>query len=194
MGCPINLVLASSSPRRRQLLTEMGWSSFKTRPAELDETPLMGEKPEEMVLRLAENKALAVGMHYALDTSVWILGADTTVNVGGIILEKPLDRRDAFRMIKLLAGKTHLVHTGIALVSSGAGNRFGHPRPPVVRRWCEAGAEVVDTARAGAIRVWLGAAGLQMQERRPSRPRLWDAARRRNRTAGLCYAPEMQRP
>ncbi len=119
MGCPINLVLASSSPRRRQLLTEMGWSSFKTRPAELDETPLMGEKPEEMVLRLAENKALAVGMHYALDTSVWILGADTTVNVGGIILEKPLDRRDAFRMIKLLAGKTHLVHTGIALVSSG---------------------------------------------------------------------------
>jgi Nucleotide-binding protein implicated in inhibition of septum formation len=49
MGCPINLVLASSSPRRRQLLTEMGWSSFKIRPAELDETPLMGEKPEEMV-------------------------------------------------------------------------------------------------------------------------------------------------
>ena len=82
----------------------------------------------------------------------------------------------------------------LALVSSGAGNRFGHPRPPVVRRWCDAGAEVVDTARAGAIRVWLGAEGLQVQERRVAHPRLWDAARRRNGMAGLCYAPEMQRP
>ena len=82
----------------------------------------------------------------------------------------------------------------LALVSSGAGNRFGHPRKDVVQRWCRAGAEVVDTARAGAIRVWLGVEGLQMQERRASRSRLWDAARRRNGTAGLCYVPEMQRP
>ena len=82
----------------------------------------------------------------------------------------------------------------LALVSSGAGNRFGHPRKDVVQRWCHAGAEVVDTARAGAIRVWLGADGLQLQERRASRSRLWDAARRRNGTAGLCYVPEMQRP
>jgi competence protein ComEC len=82
----------------------------------------------------------------------------------------------------------------LALVSSGAGNRFGHPKPGVVRRWCDAGAEVVDTARAGAVRVWLGRRGLQLDERRGSRPRLWDAARRRHGTAGLCYAPETQRP
>ena len=82
----------------------------------------------------------------------------------------------------------------LAVVSSGAGNRFGHPRAPVVRRWCQAGAEVVDTARAGAIRIWLGGGGLQVQERRAAHPRLWDAARRRSGTAGLCYAPEMQRP
>ena len=82
----------------------------------------------------------------------------------------------------------------LALVSSGAGNRFGHPRQDVVGRWCESGAEVVDTARGGATRIWMGADGLHLQERRTSRPRLWDAARRRNGTAGLCYAPEMQRP
>jgi competence protein ComEC len=78
----------------------------------------------------------------------------------------------------------------LAVVSSGAGNRFGHPKPQVVRRWCEAGAEVVDTARAGTVRVWLGHDGLQLDERRASRPRLWDAVRRRHRAAGLCYAPE----
>lgn len=120
MDRTINLILASASPRRRQLLTEMGWRSFKTHPADLDESPLIHENPEEMVLRLAENKALAVGMHYCDDSSAWILGADTTVNVDGMILEKPRDRKDAFRMIKLLAGRTHLVHTGIALVSLGA--------------------------------------------------------------------------
>lgn len=78
----------------------------------------------------------------------------------------------------------------LALISSGAGNRFGHPKPGVVRRWCDAGAEVVDTARSGAVRVWLGVDGLQVQERRVSWLRLWDAARRRNGVAGLCYRPD----
>jgi competence protein ComEC len=78
----------------------------------------------------------------------------------------------------------------LALVSSGAGNRFGHPKPRVVRRWCQSGAEVVDTARAGAVRVWLLRAGLHLRERRAGQPRWWDAARRRHGTAGLCYAPE----
>jgi len=78
----------------------------------------------------------------------------------------------------------------LALISSGAGNRFGHPKPAVVRRWCGAGAEVVDTARSGAVRVWLRENGTQIQERRVSWPRFWDAARRRNGVAGLCYRPE----
>ena len=82
----------------------------------------------------------------------------------------------------------------LAVVSSGAGNRFGHPRRDVVKRWCEAGAELVDTARSGAIRIWLGRAGLQMDERRASRARSWDGARRRHGAAGLCYAQETQRP
>lgn len=90
------------------------------------------------------------------------------------------------------SGPAFIKATGasLALVSSGAGNRFGHPKPVVVRRWCDAGAEVVDTARSGAVRVWLGVEGLQMQERRVSWPRLWDAARRRNGAAGLCYPPD----
>jgi competence protein ComEC len=82
----------------------------------------------------------------------------------------------------------------LALVSSGAGNRFGHPRAEVVARGCGAGAEGVDTARSGALRVWLSADGLQLDERRASHARLWDAARRRGQAAGLCYPPETQRP
>lgn len=82
----------------------------------------------------------------------------------------------------------------LALVSSGADNRFRHPRPPVVRRWCGAGAEVLDSARSGAIRVWLGRDGLRLREQRSFHPRPWDAVRRRGETAGLCYAPEFSRP
>ncbi|TLX21315.1 DNA internalization-related competence protein ComEC/Rec2 [Thermomonas fusca] len=82
----------------------------------------------------------------------------------------------------------------LALVSTGADNRFRHPRPPVVRRWCGAGAEVLDSARSGAIRVWLGRDGLRLREQRSFHPRPWDAVRRRGETAGLCYAPEFSRP
>ena len=92
------------------------------------------------------------------------------------------------------AGFVAATRARLALVSSGAGNRFRHPRPAVVARWCEAGAEVLDTATSGAIRVWLGADGLQLRERRRSHPRLWDAAHRRarlaGRDAGLCYPPD----
>jgi competence protein ComEC len=70
----------------------------------------------------------------------------------------------------------------LALVSSGADNRFKHPRPQVVQRWCASGAEVVDTQR------------LQLREQRVFQTRLWDAIRRLGRASGLCYAPEISRP
>ncbi|AUJ12762.1 DNA internalization-related competence protein ComEC/Rec2 [Xanthomonas oryzae pv. oryzae] len=73
----------------------------------------------------------------------------------------------------------------LALVSSGYGNRFGHPLAEVVQRWQAGGAEVLDTAQAGALRVWLGADGLQLRERRRWQPRLWDAAERRRSAAIL---------
>ena len=81
-----------------------------------------------------------------------------------------------------------------ALVSSGAGNRFGHPKPQVVARWCQAGAEVVDTADSGALRVRLAAAGIALEQRRRTHPRLWDAAQRSGEAAGLCYRQDLRRP
>lgn len=73
----------------------------------------------------------------------------------------------------------------LALVSAGFGNRFGHPRADVVRRWRESGAELLNTADSGAIRVWIGRAGIQARERRRWRARLWDAAERRRAAAIL---------
>ena len=64
------------------------------------------------------------------------------------------------------------------LRASGHRNRFGHPKPRVVARWQEGGAEVVGTAEGGAVQVWLSPEGLAVRERRHARPRLWDAARR----------------
>lgn len=121
----------------------------------------------------------------------------------GHYVERAMSRREPGRMRNDVVVVAHHGSAGssdpsfveatgarLAVVSSGAGNRFGHPRIEVVRRWCDAGAEVVDTARAGAVRIWLGREGLRLDERRTARPRLWDAARRRHGTAGLCYTPE----
>ncbi len=77
----------------------------------------------------------------------------------------------------------------LLLVSAGHGNRFGHPRAEVVRRWRAAGAEVLDTPGSGAVRVWLGVDGLQVRERRPWQRRLWDAAERA-RSAAILSAVE----
>jgi competence protein ComEC len=78
-----------------------------------------------------------------------------------------------------------------ALISSGHGNRFHHPRPDVVVRWQEAGARTWDTAQAGAIRVWLGESGSAPEIRRQAYPRLWDAAARSKlRPAELSYRPD----
>ena len=81
-----------------------------------------------------------------------------------------------------------------ALVSSGAGNRFGHPKPQVVARWCQAGAKVADTSDSGALHVRLAATGITMERRRRTHPRLWDAAQRSGKAAGLCYRQDSRRP
>jgi septum formation protein len=108
------LILASASPRRRELLTQAGFL-FDVQPADIDETPMLGEEPAAYVERLALEKARAL---HAKHPQATVLGADTTVVLDGDVLHKPFDRVDAERMLRALAGRTHAVHTGIAVVSS----------------------------------------------------------------------------
>ena len=108
------LILASASPRRRELLTQAGYV-FDVEPAEIDETPHAQETPGAYVQRLAEEKAQAVlAKHAAFHGKLSVLGADTTVVCGGEILAKPESAADARRMLRLLSGRTHQVLTGVA--------------------------------------------------------------------------------
>lgn len=81
------------------------------------------------------------------------------------------------------------VDARFALVSAGAGNRFGHPRPGIVERWCRAGAQVLNTAEGGALRVEVGPGGARAFMRRETHARVWDALPRSAGNAGLCYRP-----
>ena len=107
------LILASASPRRIELLQQLGWS-FVTQAADIDETPLLNEAPQKLVCRLAEQKALAVYQQQQ-DPAVAVLGADTIVVVEQQILGKPADYADSLRMLKLLSAKQHQVMTAISL-------------------------------------------------------------------------------
>jgi septum formation protein len=122
------LVLASASPRRRELLTQAGFT-FHVHPAHIPEDPFEGEDPLKYVERLAHEKALAVYRELtqaaALQanamsdrSSLTVLGADTTVTLDGHILGKPEDAADAARMLRLVSGRTHRVMTGVAVVTA----------------------------------------------------------------------------
>src|ERR1035441_9599733 len=104
------LVLASQSPRRSEILRQAG-IPFVVRVVSVDETPLQGEKPADYVVRLAEMKALAV----PAGPDETVLGADTTVVVGGEMLGKLANAADARRMLARLSGRRHKVITGICL-------------------------------------------------------------------------------
>lgn len=112
MNEKIILVLASNSPRRRQLLALGNWD-FITNVADIDETPLADEAPKDYVLRLAQAKALAVSDRVGPRENI-IIGSDTTVVDGDSVLGKPEDAQDAERMLKQLRGRTHQVYTGLA--------------------------------------------------------------------------------
>ncbi len=107
------LVLASRSPRRREILHQAG-IPFVLRPADVDETPRPGEAPRDYVIRIAREKAAAV----AADGGEIVLGADTTVVIRNQILAKPNDAADAVRMLEMLSGQRHQVLTGICLRSA----------------------------------------------------------------------------
>lgn len=113
------LILASASPRRRDLLEQIGLT-FEIETADIDETPRLAEDPTRYTMRLAEHKAAAVMAKLGKQRDparLVVLGADTTVVCDGQILGKPTDEADAARMLRLLSGKTHQVITGVALVT-----------------------------------------------------------------------------
>jgi septum formation protein len=110
------LVLASNSPRRRELLALTGWT-FEVRPAEVDERPRPGEPPADYVLRLAEGKARAVASGLSKSgPDRLILAADTIVTLDGQLLGKPASPAEAAGMLRQLRGRSHQVCSGLALL------------------------------------------------------------------------------
>jgi len=105
------LILASKSPRRYDLLKQIGLD-FEVIPSHVEETFAPGESPREHVVRLAEEKAFDVGNRFP---ECWVIGADTIVYVDGIILGKPKSREEAMEMLRLMSGKEHRVLTGISV-------------------------------------------------------------------------------
>jgi septum formation protein len=116
MSLAPELVLASQSPRRRELLALIGLA-HEVRPADIDESYLEGETPEQHCERLARGKASALAGQVKRDAV--IIGSDTIVVVDGQVLGKPADAADAMRMLRMLSGRSHTVLTAVA-VARGA--------------------------------------------------------------------------
>lgn len=114
------LVLASASPRRVELLALIGIKPDRIDPADIDETPLNDETPPRLAARLARTKAQAVA---ARSSGAVVLAADTVVAVGRRLLEKPADEAEAEGFLRLLSGRNHRVFTGVAVAT---GERITH--------------------------------------------------------------------
>ena len=159
------LILASGSPRRKELLTAAGWP-FEAITAGIDESLKPDEDPATYVQRLALSKAEAVAEK--LDHGL-VLGADTTVVVDGHILGQPVDDADAKRMLQLLNNKWHEVLTGVAVVRVGGESRVEYETTRV--RFAEMSEREIDwyistgeaRGKAGAYGIQ-GAAGLFIEE------------------------------
>jgi septum formation protein len=147
-------VLASASPRRRELLAGLGLA-FTVRAAGIDESPLAGEAPAACVRRLALAKATALAAGGEL-----VLGADTVVVLDGQMLGKPRDPADARRMLAAIAGREHTVLTGVALHEVAGGRREASveasrvrmaPMTPREIAWYVASGEPLDKAGSYAV-------------------------------------------
>ena len=123
------LILASSSPRRAQLLNSLG-VDFSIEPSHVLERPHADESPADYIIRTARAKAVEVARKH--DGGL-ILGADTEVIVDGVILGKPSDEEDAKRMLRILSGRWHAVMTGIALFDAGSKHEAADYEKTLVR-------------------------------------------------------------
>jgi septum formation protein len=109
----LNLVLASQSPRRRELLSILG-HEFSVVPSSIDETPTPGENPEDYAVRVARDKGMEVASRVSHSI---VLSADTVVTLDNEILGKPSDKNDAVRMLRKLSGREHSVYTAVTLIN-----------------------------------------------------------------------------
>jgi septum formation protein len=138
------LVLASQSPRRRQILEMLGFT-FTVQAGDVDETPPPGAAAADIPRLLAERKALALG---AAHPGSLVLASDTLVEIDGEVLGKPADPEEALRMLSRLNGRPHRVYTGVALTIGGALAGSATGRTDVVfARWPEA--DLAAYARSG---------------------------------------------
>jgi septum formation protein len=152
----VKFILASASPRRRELLASIGLD-FEVLPSNVPEIHEEGEAPEEYVARLSRDKAHALASAHP---DRWVIAADTTVLLGDQLLEKPTDAADAARMLGTIAGKTHIVYTGVTLENVSSGHRETRvaesevrmlPLSPSEIEWYVRTGEPLDKAGAYAV-------------------------------------------
>ena len=149
------LILASASPRRRELLAILV-GEFEVRPADIDERPIDGEPPADYVMRLAVEKARAVS---AVSPGHWVIGSDTEVVLENVCLGKPRDEARACDMLRGLSGRSHRVYSSVALVGPDGSSRTALSVSEVrfetlpeewIRRYAESG-DPLDKAGGYAI-------------------------------------------
>lgn len=157
----MTLILASQSPRRRELLALLG-IPFEVAHADVDETPLPDESPDAMTRRLALRKAEAIYARHG--PGAWVLGGDTTVTIDGLILGKPENHEQATAMLERLSGETHSVVSAVALVGKDFSEialsrtevSFGDWWPSQIQAYCDSG-EPFDKAGGYGIQGYAGA-------------------------------------
>jgi septum formation protein len=147
-------ILASASPRRRQWMDALH-IPYEVWAPDVDETPLPGEEPAAMVARLSQAKAEIVGL---VNPDRWIIASDTTVAFDHHVLGKPQDEADAVRMLMLIQGRSHQVHTGLCLWKNGESHTlvdtaevFLRPLTRAQAEWYASTGEPMDKAGGYAI-------------------------------------------
>ncbi|MGB3456953.1 MAG: Maf family protein, partial [Litorimonas sp.] len=113
-------ILASASPRRLQLLAQIGLAPDSVQPTDINEDPVPGELPKPHALRLATEKALAASARFPGEV---VLAADTVVGVGRRILPKTLQRDEAEHCLRLMSGRAHRVYTGVCVIDADGVSR-----------------------------------------------------------------------
>lgn len=149
------LILASASPRRRELLHHAG-IPHTVHPAHIDEAHLPGEPPTDFVRRLALEKGHVIAAQHPESA---VLAADTTVALDDLVLNKPADLAEAERMLRMLAGRTHFVHTGIAVLYRGS--TLSHVETTAVTFDPMAAADLADYVASGDSLDKAGGYGIQ---------------------------------